>query len=188
MRDAPSDEQLAAQAAGGDRAAFDVLVRRHKEPLYRFVRRYIGRADDAYDILQDSFISAWTRLHRYDCSRPFAPWLRVIALNKCRDFARRETVRRTLLRLVTVEPQRSSLDEIEASKAEIHASARLSRLDRAIANLPAFYKEPLLLTMAEGLSQDEAAKMLNTTRKAIEMRLRRARRRLAAEIGEKEEG
>ena len=52
-------------------------------------------------------------------------------------------------------------------------------MDRAIADLPAFYKEPLLLTVVSGVSQQEAADLLKTTPKAIEMRLRRARKKLA---------
>lgn len=70
----------------------------------------------------------------------------------------------------------------------MEALARLARLDKAIASLPALYKEPLLLTTVEGRSQDEAAAILKTTRKAVEMRLYRARRRLAEELGEASEG
>lgn len=55
---------------------------------------------------------------------------------------------------------------------------RLHRLDQAIAGLPAFYKEPLLLTTVGGLSNIEAAETLKTTPKAIEMRLYRARQKL----------
>ncbi|MDE2135682.1 MAG: RNA polymerase sigma factor, partial [Alphaproteobacteria bacterium] len=100
-----ADEALAAAAVRGDHMAFNVLIGRHKQPLYRFIRRHIGQADDAYDILQDSFVSAWTALPRYDPKRPFAPWLHRIALNKCRDFGRRQAVRRALLRIVAVEPR-----------------------------------------------------------------------------------
>ena len=59
---------------------------------------------------------------------------------------------------------------------------RLQRLDAAIAALPAFYKEPLLLTAISGLSQKEAASQLNTTVKAIELRVRRARQKLQQEL------
>lgn len=178
------DARLAARAASGDRAAFDDLVRRHKTPLYRFIRRYVGQADDAYDVLQDSFVAAWTALARYDPTRPFGPWLRMIALNKCRDFGRRQTVRRAFLRVLALGARDDASPQIEAAQEEAQASARLDKLDKAIARLPALYKEPLLLTTIEGLSQDEAAKVLKTTRKAIEMRLYRARRRLAEMMGD----
>ncbi len=177
-----SDEALAHRAARGDRAAFNGLIRRYKEPLYRFVRRYVGDADDAYDLLQDTFISAWRALHRYDPKRPFSPWLHRIALNKCRDFGRRKAVRRTFLRLLALGTEDQPPMDVGGADEELEASARLARLNMAIAALPTLYKEPLLLTVIEGLSQDEAAVILGTTRKAIEMRLYRARRKLADEL------
>ena len=61
------------------------------------------------------------------------------------------------------------------------------RLDAAIAALPAFYKEPLLLTAISGLSQKDAALQLNTTVKAIEMRVRRARQKLQQELSKDEQ-
>lgn len=181
-----ADEALAASAARGDRAAFNALIGRHKEPLYRFVRRYVGQADDAYDVLQDSFISAWTALHHYDPDRPFAPWLYRIAVNKCRDFGRRQAVRRALLRIVSVEPQYISQSDSELVDTEAQAAERLHRLNRAIADLPARYKEPLLLTAMEGRSHDEAAQILGLSRKAVEMRLYRARKHLREAMGESE--
>jgi RNA polymerase sigma-70 factor (ECF subfamily) len=182
----PSDETLAFQAQQGDKSAFDELVRRNKAPLYRFVRRYVGDRDDAYDIVQDAFISAWGALKRYDPNRAFATWLRTIALNKCRDFGRRRAVRRLLLRAKAVEPVEPETYEAtrEAVAVEVRETVRLRRLDQAIAALPAFYKEPLLLTMVSGLSHQDAARQLKTSAKAIEMRLRRARKKLTAALSD----
>lgn len=181
---AESDEEIAAVARQGDRVAFDILVNRHKATIYRFVRRYIGQGDDAYDVLQDCFIASWQALSRYDPARPFLPWLRVIALNKCRDFGRRQKVRRLFLRafaLETAERSRSALGDLPKDEAQ---DDRLSRLDDAIKRLDAFYKEPLLLTTVSGLSHIEAASVLKTTPKAIEMRIYRARRKLMEDLEE----
>ena len=169
-----SDHHLLSRAASGDRPAFEVIVRRYKQPLFRFIRRYLGNSDDAYDVLQDTFVAAWTAVGRFDISRPLMPWLRMIALNKCRDFSRRQTVRRMVLSIFSTEFERQT-----ASDAADPQSERLEELDQAIAGLPLFYKEPLLLTAVSGLSHHEAAAMLKTTPKAIEMRIRRARRKLA---------
>jgi RNA polymerase sigma-70 factor (ECF subfamily) len=175
------DEDLARRAKHGDRVAFENLVRRHKDGLYRFVRRYIGQADDAYDVLQDCMVAAWLGLPRYDPNRAFAPWLRTIALNKCRDFGRRQSVRRAFLRLFA---QDSAVGESTVEMATMPGETnpsdqRLDRLDKAIAELPAFYKEPLLLTSVSGLSHEAVAEVLSTTSKAVEMRVYRAKRKLA---------
>lgn len=190
LGDAEPDEALASRAQRGSHAAFETLINRHKAPLYRFTRRYVGQADDAYDVLQDTFITAWTALHRYDANRPFLPWLRQIALNKCRDFGRRKTVRRLFLNALAYE--KALQDELAVfgtgdEEAAIEAE-RLGRLDLAIADLPAIYKEPLLLTTVAGLSQQEAAAILKISTKAVEMRLSRARRRLAAALRPKTGG
>jgi RNA polymerase sigma-70 factor (ECF subfamily) len=181
-----TDEEIAACAKNGDRSAFELLVRRHKEDLYRFIRRYVGQADDAYDVLQNCFVSAWSGLQRYDPARPFLPWLRTIALNKCRDFGRRQTVRWLVLRAFASENggEQSTEAQERAIGDEAAEASRLAKLDRAIARLPAFYKEPLLLTTVSGLSHQETAELLKTTPKAVEMRIYRARRKIVASLGE----
>ena len=127
--DPESDEDLAARARAGDRAAFDALVRRHKQSLYGFVRRYLGTADEGYDALQETFLSAWLALGRYDSARPFLPWLRTIALNKCRDAGRRQTVRRLFLRAFAREAadQRTTAHLDRERDAQAALDERLAR-------------------------------------------------------------
>jgi RNA polymerase sigma-70 factor (ECF subfamily) len=90
---AESDAELVRRARAGEERAYTLLMRRHKEALYRFARRYTGDSDEAYEIVQLTFISAWQALARFDTGRAFDTWLRAIALNKCRDKARRAKVR-----------------------------------------------------------------------------------------------
>ena len=184
----PSDSELAIQAQAGDRHAFELLVHRHKDPLFRLVRRYIGSDQESYDVVQDSFISAWMALGRFNPEKPFEVWLRAIALNKCRDFGRRQTVRRKFLRFfAAAEAENISEAAVENNDREALEAKRLHRLDQAIAALPAFYKEPLLLIMIGRLSQQETAEQLHTTVKAIEMRVRRAKAKLAEALADLKE-
>jgi RNA polymerase sigma factor CnrH len=186
---AQSDSDLACRAQTGDRRAFDLLVQRHKGPLFRLIRRHVGAEEESYDLLQDTFISAWMAISRYDRNRSFVVWLRAIALNKCRDYGRRQSVRRRFLHVVAAQ----ETDIFAAGEAgvpceqEAAEARRLQRLDRAIAALPHFYKEPLLLTIVSGLSQREAAEQLGTTAKAIEMRIRRAKKKLAEALPDDKE-
>jgi len=168
------DGALARRAVAGDRAAFNALVRRYQDPLYRFVRRYVGDADEAYDLLQETMVAAWQALGRYDPNRPALTWLRRIALNKCRDWGRRRAVRQFFFRAAPLEAAESSV-----AMSEPVEDANLARLDGAIASLPIQLKEPLLLTAFEGMSQQEAADALGLTVKAIETRIYRARKLLA---------
>ena len=180
------DRTLAVAAGTGDAHAFEQLVLRHKSSLYRLARRYVGDADEAYDIVQEAFVAAWLALRRFDPSQSFTSWLRTILLNRCRDHARRGAVRRRVLALFLHESPQShepaeSESEDEQGRLELQ---RLRHLDRAIAALPPIYKEPLLLILVSGLTQPETAHELNITVKAVEMRIRRAKLRLAAILGD----
>lgn len=176
-----ADAALAVAAREGDHAAFAAIMRRHKGWLYQFIRRYVADRDDAYDVLQDSFVSAWGALSRFDPERPFEAWLRHIALNKCRDRARRGAVRRTALRLFGLGDAAASQAYTATaadSNARVDQAAR--RLESAVARLPRNLKEPLVLTMLEGLSHREAGELLGINAKAVETRVYRAKRQLAA--------
>lgn len=180
MLEAGELEQHVVRAAqAGDRAAFDELVLRHKASLYRFVRRYVGDADDAYDVLQNTFVAAWLALRRFDSGQPLGAWLRAIALNKCRDYGRRRAVRRRFLALFASESASGWIQSDHPTAGlESGESRYLRQLDQAIAALPRRYKEPLLLTWVAGLTQRQAAEQLGTSPKAIEMRIRRAKESL----------
>ena len=174
------DASLAVAARQGDQAAFAALMRRHKGWLYRFIRRYVADRDDAYDVLQESFVSAWGALSRFDPERPFEAWLRRIALNKCRDRARRDAVRRAALRLFGFGSGDISVESVAPlADSTVAADHALRRLDVAIGKLSRQLKEPLVLTMLEGLSHKEAGALLGINAKAVETRVYRAKRQLA---------
>ena len=182
---ADDDALIAVQAAGGDTRAFSILMRKHKDGIYRFCRRYVGDADDAYDLTQQTFVSAWSALGRYDPNRAFTSWLRTIALNKCRDYGRRATVRRLIFGTRTT--TEAAIDDVasDAPNAETHTqdTEALRALDRALSTLPDGLKTPLILTALDGLSTAEAAAVMGVSSKAVETRLYRARKALGTQMG-----
>lgn len=178
--DAHEDAHLASAARNGDRTAFEALVALHKATLYRIARRYVGQSDDAYDIVQDTFVSAWLSLPRFDSRQSFGPWIRTILLNKCRDFSRRHGVRSKFMQWFGFEESEGAVAEPPDADGTTGNSsdARLAALDRAIAELPTRLKEPLVLTALHGLSHRDAAAQLGLTTKAVELRIHRARKKL----------
>ena len=155
-------------------------MRRHREPIYRLIRGYIGNAEDALDLVQECFTSAYLNLERYDQSRPMRAWLSRIAINKCRDWARRRRVRRFLLAAGSMTREAAQVPDLTPAPADVVADREeLELLSKAIAELPATLKEPLILRTIEGLSQAETAEVLAISEKAVETRLYRARTRLA---------
>ena len=175
---------LEARAAKGDRAAFSALMTATKGDLHRFVRRYVGDDDEAYDVVQETYTSAWLAIRRYDPGRSFATWLRSIAVNKCRDWGRKRTVRRVVRGVMGLDaPEALAVGDGAATPEEQLDEARCrAALDRAIANLPDVLKAPLLLTALEGRSHAEVALIVGATPKAVETRVARARAKLAAAL------
>lgn len=172
------DAELVALALAGRQAAFAALMTRHKQPLYRLIAAQIRDADEALDLLQETFIAAHGALARFDRTRSLRAWLARIALNKCRDWARRRRVRAFLGRLPIEAVGNVAAEQAGEETAAIDRDSLRRTLD-AVARLPAALREPLLLCTVEELSQSEAAQALGISVKAVETRLRRARIALA---------
>lgn len=152
---------------------------RHKHWLYRYVRRYVN-GDEAYDVVQDSFVSAWLALASYDSARPFTVWLRRIALNKCRDLARKRKVRHAVMSALGSGKEAMDVPDPRRGPAGANDEQRVfGRLQAAIDRLPLSLRDPLILTALEGLSHKEAAEILGLNPKAVEVRVYRAKNRLA---------
>lgn len=179
-----SDGELTTLALDRTSAAYAVLMRRHETRIYRLIRSHIGDNDEALDLVQESFVAAWLALKSYDPARPFGTWLARIAINKSRDWGRRRAVRKFFTFAV---PLGSDVLEIpdDAIGPDVAADdrQRMAAAARAIPQLPAQLKEPLILCAVDGLSQAEAATVLGISEKAVEARIRRARARLTEILG-----
>lgn len=79
--------ELVRRAQAGDREAFEMLVERHATETYRLAAAIVGETD-ARDIAQEAFVTAWQQLPRLRNPDAFAPWLRRITVNRCRNWLR----------------------------------------------------------------------------------------------------
>jgi RNA polymerase sigma factor (sigma-70 family) len=173
---------MEVRASHGDRAAFTALMTMTKADLYRFVRRYVGDESEAHDVLQEAYAAAWLAIRRYDPARPFDVWLRSIAINKCRDWGRKRTVRRVVRGVMGLDtPEAAAIGaDLPTPETRIDDHRRVAALQRALVNLPDTLKVPLLLATLDGRSHAEVATILGITPKAVETRIARARDKLAA--------
>ena len=175
-----TDADLVALHCSGGQAAFAALMRRHKQPLYRLIISQTGDAEDAFDLLQETFVAAHAALARFDVDRSLRAWLARIAINKCRDWHRRRRVRRALAWVLPNETRDQVADPAATVETQAVDRDALTHTLAAIARLPAALREPLLLCTIDALSQAEAAEALGVSVKTIETRVRGARRALSA--------
>lgn len=180
-----SDRELAALAGAGRDDVYRELLARYKAPVFRLIRHHVGDADEAMDLTQESFVAAFAAIGRYDGERPFRIWISGIAVNKCRDWARRRAVRSFFTRALPLDTAHDVA--IDAPAPDIVADDReeLARVQKAMAGLPQNLREVLVLRGVEELSQAETADLLKVSEKTVETRLYRARAKLRTLLGEK---
>jgi RNA polymerase sigma-70 factor (ECF subfamily) len=179
------DERLAARAAGGDRRAFEALVTRHRQAVYRLCWSATGNHADADDAAQETFLRVFRALPSYNPDRPFGPWLRKIAWN-CGLSVRRDG--QAGVPQVSGEELPDPVDPAEGPEATASGNEESRRIAAAIAGLPAELRAVLLLRAVEGLSYAEIADAAGIPAGTVMSRLSRARDRLLVALGARARG
>jgi RNA polymerase sigma-70 factor (ECF subfamily) len=167
-----TDEALARRAAAGERDAFEELVRRHRARIYALALRICRNADDAEDALQETFISAYRALPRFDSRARVSTWLYRIATNKCYD---------------VLAKRRASADaDALPEPADPHdpfvRSEQRTLLTRALDELPEQFREAALLCDVCGLTPAEAGEVTGIPEGTMKSRSFRARALLAVAL------
>jgi len=163
---------LAAQFRRGDDSAFDRIVEQHSAEVAALANRLLGWPGDVDDIVQEVFLAAFLGLRKFRGECRLRTWLFTITINKCRSFRHRR-----LLHL-------RAFPQSPASSQSPMNAEDFDRVRRAVAALPAKYREPVVLTYLEGLEADEISRMLGISKNALHVRLSRARERLRSELVE----
>jgi len=174
------DDRLAESAAQGDTDAFRRLVERYQVRIYHFCFQWLQNAEDAREATQDAFVRAYDALHRYRETGKFEKWLFTIALNQCRDRRKSKASRqgRWNRPLGDLAPSLASSGATPDECAVLGGD--LEKLLFGIQLLPEKLRAPLILCALEGISQETCAEILHCSVRAVEGRLYRARRELAA--------
>lgn len=171
----PSDEELLLKAHRGDDRSFGELVSRWERPLFHFVYRMNTRPEDARDICQETFLRVIANADRFRPGAKFSTWMYQIALNLCRDQARKK--RRWSLILsdsgdATHEIQTHSLtSSIDAPETVTEAKERRVALLDALKEIPSEQREVVVLKEFEGLKFREIADILKCPESTVKSRM-----------------
>jgi RNA polymerase sigma-70 factor (ECF subfamily) len=171
------------RAAAGDGRAFEELVARHQDHVYRLARRLTADRADAEEAVQDTFLRVHRRLHTFRGEARFTTWLYRVATNAAlmrrRRQARRaaEPLDRYLPAFDTEGRHARDVDHARAARAdELLDQDRLARRVRAaLDRLPALYRTPVVLRDLEELPTAEVASVLGLTPATVRQRVHRAR-------------
>lgn len=170
-----ADRRAVARALGGDREAFGEVARRHAPGLVSLCGRLVGDARAGEELAQDALARAFARLDSFRGECSFRHWLYRIAVNGCRDQLRAGGRADEHAVLTGDEPWSASDPERDAGARE-----ELAALGRALASLPAAYREAFTLFFVEDRSYDEIAAATGVRVNALKVRVHRARQMLRA--------
>lgn len=176
-----TEQELIQAARTGDREAFARLVEQNQAKVYSLAFRMTGNPEDAADLTQEAFLSAWQNLSKFDGRSAFSTWLYRLSSNLCIDFLRREKRRSSLSMTLDAgdeeqaERQLEVPDERWSPTRELEQKELRDALRRGIAALSPEHREILLLRELEGMSYTDIAQALGLEEGTVKSRLARAR-------------
>lgn len=178
-----SDDDLMRLAGAGDRAAFGRLVARHLQRMAGLAGRITGNRGDAEEIVQEAFLRAWLKAPTWlgrgdrDGGAAFSTWLGRVVVNLCLDRKRRVAP-------LPIEAASAVVDASPDAFALTSGGEVAARVAKAIATLPERQRAAIVLCHYEGVSNIEAAEILQVTIGALESLLVRARKTLRAALAD----
>jgi RNA polymerase sigma-70 factor (ECF subfamily) len=180
-----TDEQLLAEFLAGQPEAFELLVRRHSQEMFRFLARFTGSATAAEDVVQDTFLQVYLSAESFDRTRRFKPWLFTIAANKARDRLR-SRARKPEVPLdahVGSEEEEGQrfldflADQAEAPTAALEKDEQREFVRSVLDTMPDHLREVLILSYFHDFPYKNIAEILDVPLGTVKSRLHAAVRR-----------
>ena len=161
-----ADARLVARIRAGDDDAFEALVGQYQAPLFRYLRGFVGDAEHARDLVQETFLRAYRSLGSLEDAGLLRSWLYRIAHNLACSALRRR-------RLISWLPL--AFSQHLSTPAPDRGTLELARVEEALGRIPVQQRAPLLLHLVAGFSYAEIATLLQVTEGAVRMRISRGR-------------
>jgi RNA polymerase sigma-70 factor (ECF subfamily) len=188
-----TDEVLVERVRSKDVAAFEELLGRYENKLYRLAMRFVRNENDAQEILQDAFLSAWRNLPGFEGRAQFGSWMYRVTVNAALMFLRARS-RHPEVMLDDVEPailhkaaeqsvHGSSEDWSQRPDEQLQSEELRRHIQDAADALPEGLRTVFLVRDVEGMSTEETAELLGLSLPAVKTRLHRARLAMREAIG-----
>lgn len=192
-----TDADLLAGYSAGDEAAFRELVRRYKNSLYAFLKRFLNRQDLIEDVFQETFLQLFVSRASFDVNCPLRPWLFTIAANKAKD-ALRKLQRTSAVSIGAIaDSQEMSFDDVlniltsdeTVPYDNLQRDETAMQVRKIVADMPEALREILILAYFNKFSYKQMAKMLSIPIGTVKSRLHAAvgcfAKRWKASVGSK---
>lgn len=187
----PTDSELVERFKGGDRSAFDLLVRRYQHRVYTMAIRWMGNDQVAAEVTQDVFIALFRSLKNFRGDAQLSTWIYRVVINHCKN-RRLYRRRRKMDRHEPLEGDRPDDEDGPKRQLEgtepppdtsLHQSDAERLIREALEQLPEEQRAIIVMRDIEDLSYEEIGEILDLPRGTVKSRLHRARAQLARVLG-----
>jgi len=153
----------------GDREAYKTLYNQYADAMYNVCYRMTENKHDAEDVLQESFLSAFSNIQQYSANSTFGAWLKRIVINTSLNFLKRKKINFVEFPEYKIE---------EESGNEQFVAQDLGRIKKAITKLPNGYKQIIILYLIEGYDHTEIGEILEISINTSKSQYSRAKKKL----------
>jgi RNA polymerase sigma-70 factor (ECF subfamily) len=174
-----SDQQLVERVQAGEKAAFDLLVRKYQHRVLKLVSRFVNDASEAEDVAQEAFIKAYRALASFRGDSAFYTWLYRIAINTAKNALVSNRRRPVDFDLDLQDPEQydrhARLKEGDTPEGVLLTEEIRMVVERAMEQLPEDLRTAIVLRELEGLSYEEIAEAMDCPVGTVRSRIFRAR-------------
>ena len=177
-----TDSDIVLQVLDGDQNAFSVLLKRYRGAIYGLIYKMVQDKSDTEDLVQETFIKAYSALKSFNAEYAFSTWLFKIASNNCIDFLRKKRLQTTSIDKPTESKDgtvtKDFPDPIINPEMQLIEAEKRSIIDRAIDSLPKKYKIAIVMRHKEEKSYEEISEILDIPLGTVKARIFRGREKL----------
>lgn len=181
----PTDRELVRRSQGGDYAAFDALVTKHRGRVYAMIQNMVKNEADSWDLAQEVFVKVWKALPKFESRARFSTWMYRITHNVVYDWMRKRKIEsagewddnildeQAIAAGAVVTPSRSLRPDEALTQGELR-----ERIESALEKLSPEHREAILLREVQGLEYKEIAEVMDCSIGTVMSRLFYARKKL----------
>jgi len=180
----PSDEDLIERFQNGELYAFDLIVKRYKNQLLNFVYRFLGNAEEAEDLVQETFLRVYRNRKAYQKVAKFSTWIYTIAGNLAKTELRKRKRRKffSISDLGYNEKDYDISDEAYNPEKDVDGRMKEEIIHKEIDELSPKFREVILLRDVQQLSYEEISQIVNIPLGTVKSRVNRGRLKLQEKL------
>ena len=171
---------------------FQEIYIQFNKSIFNLCLNYLQNKEDAEEVTQDTFVAVHTSLHSFKENSQLSTWIYRITINQCLDFIKAKKRKKRFA--IFIELFKQNNEEINHGSSSfdhpgvlLEQKETISRIFSCINKLPNFQKTALILSKLENKSQKEIAEIMNSTPKAVESLIQRAKKNLSEKLNQAKE-